>query len=153
MTLQIEVSIEHLRTQMACESLDSSMNLDMFVKIRSLSETEAALGIFTDIGPLVCVNAQMIEEIVPFPEPFVAVLVVALQDFYQSLRLRVFISEDSELFCVGNMLFDLYRSKIKCLSSLNSDSNVRAYIIESIASLSQSLSPDSIFTPSILWFL
>jgi hypothetical protein len=51
------------------------------------------------------------------------------------------------------MLFDLYRSKIKSLSSLNSDHHVRAYIIKRIASLSQSLSPDSIFTPSILWFL
>jgi hypothetical protein len=54
------------------------MNLEMFIKICSLSEAEAALGKFTDIRPLVCVNAQVIEEIVPFPEPFVAVLVIAL---------------------------------------------------------------------------
>ena len=49
----------------------------------------------------------MIKEVVPFPKPFIASFMVALEDLYMSFRPRIFISKNAEVFGVWHMLFDL----------------------------------------------
>lgn len=53
-------------------------------------------------------NAQVVEEIVPLPEMFAALLVVTLKNFYDSLRLRILQTVNSKKFGTGNMLLDLH---------------------------------------------
>ncbi len=61
---------------MATEAFDPIMDLYVFVQVRSLSETKAAIGYRTYVRSLVGVNPQMIKEIVPFSKPLVAVFMV-----------------------------------------------------------------------------
>jgi|LauGreDrversion4_2_1035121.scaffolds.fasta_scaffold116098_1 hypothetical protein len=85
------------------------MNFHMLVQISSLSKAEIAIFESTLIRSLICVNPKMVEEIVPFSEPFVAIFMVTFKDFDKPLRLRIFISENPELFGRWNMLLDLNR--------------------------------------------
>ena len=61
------------------------MHFHMLVQISSLSEAKIAIFESALIRSLVCVNPEMIKEIVPFPEPLVAILVVAFKHFDVSL--------------------------------------------------------------------
>jgi hypothetical protein len=79
----------------------------MFVQICSLSEAEVTVRNRTHVGPFICMNSQMIKEIVPFSKPFVASFVIAFENFYMSFRPRVLISKDTKLFRIWDMLFDL----------------------------------------------
>jgi hypothetical protein len=63
---------------MTAKSFDSSMYFNMFVEIGSLSETEPAIFVRTYIRSLIRVDPEMIKEIMPFPEPFVAALMITL---------------------------------------------------------------------------
>jgi hypothetical protein len=85
------------------------MNFNMFVQIRSLSEAEVAVRNRTDVGPLICMNSQMIKEIVPFSKPFIASLMITFENFDMSFRARVLISKDTKLFCIRHVLFYLNR--------------------------------------------
>ena len=70
--LEIEVSIEHFTTNMATESLDTSMNFYMLIEVSPLCEAKLAILEGTYIWPLVSVNSEVIKKIVPFTEPFIA---------------------------------------------------------------------------------
>ena len=83
------------------------MNFNVLVQIRSLSEAEVAVRDRTDVGPFIRMDSQMIKEIVPFPEPFIASLMITFEDFNMSFRARILIGKDTKLFSVRNMLFDL----------------------------------------------
>lgn len=109
------------------------MNLNMFVQIGTLGEAVIAIWEITCIGPFVCVNAKVVKEIVPLPEPFLATHLIALQDLDEPFGLRVFVWEDTVGIGVWDMLFNLDGVKIECLSWLNSHDHVRIYFIESLA--------------------
>ena len=83
------------------------MNLNMFVEIGTLGEAVIAIWEITCIGSFVGVNAKVIKEVVPFPEPFLATLLVALQDLDKPFWLRIFVGEDPIGIGVWYMLFDL----------------------------------------------
>jgi len=85
------------------------MNFNMLVQIRSLSEAEVTIRNRTDVGPLIRMNSQMIKEIVPFPKPFIASLMITFENFDMSFRPRVLISKDTKLLCIRDMLFYLNR--------------------------------------------
>lgn len=108
-TFKIEVCIEHFTAVIAGESLLASMDFHMLVQICSLSEAETTIWLGTHIGSLISVNAQMVKEIVPLSEPFVAAIVIAFEYSNVSLGLRVFICEDTVLFSCRYMLLDLHR--------------------------------------------
>jgi hypothetical protein len=61
-------------------------------------------------------DSEVIKEVVPLPEPLVAVYLIALQDLYESLRLWVLIREDPVGLSVWHMLLDLDCVKVKSLS-------------------------------------
>ena len=52
----------------------------------------------------------MVEKIVPLSEPFVAALVITLQDLNVTLTARVLVSEDSELLSIWDVLLYLNAS-------------------------------------------
>ena len=95
---------------MATEPLNAPVYLNMFVEVGPLSEAEPAVLVGADVGSLIGVDPEMIEEIVPLPEPLVAVLVVALKDLDVPLASRVLVRKDPEFFGVWHMLLDLYAS-------------------------------------------
>ena len=80
----------------------------MFFLIGNLVEALAAFLNRAYKRLLTSVNSQMIEEIVPLPEPFITVLVITFEDFDVTLASRVLISEDPELLGIGHMLLDLH---------------------------------------------
>jgi len=107
MTLKVEVCIEHPWTMRTAKSLDSSMNFDMFIEICSLSKAESTVREWASIRSLICVNPQMVKEIVPFSEMLSTVIMVTLQNFDISFGLRILKGKDSEFLGCRNMLFDL----------------------------------------------
>ena len=52
----------------AFESLHSSMNLYMFVKVGSLGETVSTVNVWTIVWSFIGVNSKVVEEVVPFAE-------------------------------------------------------------------------------------
>lgn len=104
---EIEVGIKHLLTDVTAESFYSTMDLNVLVQISSLCEAEVAVRNRAHIGSFICMDSQMVEEIVPFSKPFVTSFMVAFKDLNVSLRPRVFIGKDTKLFRIRNMLFYL----------------------------------------------
>lgn len=56
----------------AAKSFDTSMDLDVFVKVRALSKTKLAITLRTFVRPFICVDAQVIEKVMPFSKRFSA---------------------------------------------------------------------------------
>ena len=61
------------------KSLYATVYFYMFIEIGSLSETEGASFMRAHIRSLICVDPQVVEEIVPFPEAFAAVFVITFE--------------------------------------------------------------------------
>lgn len=91
----------------APKSFNPSMNFDMLVQICSLSEAEVAVRDWTYVGSFICVNSQMIKEIMPFPKPFVASFMITFENFYVPFRARILVGKNSKLFGVRNMFLYL----------------------------------------------
>ena len=82
----------------------------MFIEVGSLSERKVTPLFPTFERTLSCVNTQMIEEIMPFLETFVAPSMSAKQLLYNSFGSRVFQLEDQVVSCFGNFtVLDLFR--------------------------------------------
>ena len=62
----------------ATKSFDSFMHFYMFVQVGSLSETKVTTSEATFIRSFVCMDPQVIEEIVPFSKVFVTIFLIAL---------------------------------------------------------------------------
>ena len=81
----------------------------MLIEVGSLSKREMATLFATLKWPLTCVNAQMIEKIVPFLETFVALSMSAKQLLHNSFGFRVFQLEDQVVSCFRNFtVLDLF---------------------------------------------
>jgi len=119
--LEVEVGVEALVAVGALEPLDAPVHLEMLVEVGSLREAEVAIREVTNVGPFVRVNAQVIEEVMPLPEPLVAPCVVALEDLDIPLRSRVLVGEDAVLLSVGDVLLDLDAFQVKVFSGLDLD--------------------------------
>ena len=109
----------------------------MFVKVCLLCEAEITARVLAFIWTLICVNAQMVKEIVPFPEPFVALLVIAFKHLDNALRLRVLISKDTVSFCIRDMLLYLNRPKIKSIALFHRDHDVFRYLKKGLAHIAE----------------
>lgn len=105
--LEVEVSVEHLAADVATEPLHAAVYFYVLIKVGSLCEAKSTVIVRTNIGSLIGVNSQMVKEVVPFSEPFVAALVVALQDLDVTLTPRVLVSKNPELLGGWHMLLDL----------------------------------------------
>ena len=60
------------------------------------------------VRPLSGVDPQVVEEVVPLPEVHWAPRVIALQNFQESLSLRVFKFEDSKRSCGWDMMLAFF---------------------------------------------
>lgn len=83
------------------------MHLNVFVQIRSLSETEVAARDRASVGSFVCMDSKVIEEVVPFSKVLSTVVMVAFKNLYISLGFGVFETKDSESFSSWNVFLDL----------------------------------------------
>lgn len=119
MRFQIEIGIEHSGAVGASKSFNSSMHFHMFIQIRSLSEAESTVGEGAAVGSFICVDPQVVEEVVPLPEMFATVVMVAFQDFDISLRFGILEGKDSEFLGCGHMLFYLDRPQVECVTCLD----------------------------------
>jgi hypothetical protein len=80
-----------------------------------------ALKISALVRPLLGVDSQVVEEVVPFPEHFGAFAMGAAQQPYDSSCLWAFILIDHEILGAWDVLFDTNLVKIKIFSILNSE--------------------------------
>ena len=135
MALEVEVSVKHSRAVRTLESFDSAVNLDVFVKISSLSEAEPAVGEGAGVRPLVCVDSQVVEKVVPFSKVLSAIVVVTLQDLDIPLGLGVLEGEDSEFLGIRNVLFDLDGLQVEGLTSLDVHNDVFRNTLECVTVL------------------
>ena len=119
MALQIEVGVEALLAVWALEPLHAAMDFHVLVQVRSLGETIGTARVVADVGSLVGVDAQMVEEVVPLPEPLVTPFVVAFKDFDEPLRSRVLVREDTELLSIRHVLLNVDRAKIEGVACLD----------------------------------
>lgn len=97
----------------ALESFCSPMDFYMFIQVCLLSEGESAVWIWAQVGSFICVDSQMIKEIVPFPEVFAAVFLITLENLDEAFTLGILESEDSEFLCCWYMFLYLYGSQIE----------------------------------------
>ena len=132
MRLQIEVGEEHAGTVRTCKSPYSLMHFQVFIQICFLSKTKLATFMVTLVRSLISMNSKMIKEIVPFPEMFSTFIVVTLQNFDLSLRLRILESVNPELLCIWHVLPDVHCTQIECLSSLHLYLHIGWYILKCV---------------------
>jgi hypothetical protein len=117
----------------AGEPFYSPVNLNMLVKVCSLSETKVAIGERTSVGSFVGMDPEVIEEVVPFPEMFSAFIMVTLQDLNVSFRFGVLEGEDSEFLSTWYMFLDLHGSQIESFTGLYENGDVVRDVIKGIA--------------------
>ena len=75
-----------------------------------LSEALITVNLLAYKGTLARMNSQVVEEVVPFAEEHVTVLVVALEDLNLAHRARILVLEDAEAASLGHGLVDLDRA-------------------------------------------
>jgi hypothetical protein len=119
-TAEIELGKESSVAVLATKSLLAFMDLHMLVQVSLLSESVVAVKEIALVRPLLGVDSQMVEEVVPLPEYFRAVFVGAAQQPYDSSGLWAFILIDNEVRGAWNVLLYANLVKIKVLSIINS---------------------------------
>jgi len=131
--LEVEISIEHFAAHVTPEALHSPMYLDMLVEVGSLGEAEAAVFEGAHIGALVGVDAQVVEEVVPFTEPLIAAIVITFEHLDVPLASWVLVGEDSELLGVRHMLLDLHTPQVEGAPCFNRDQDFATDFFECLA--------------------
>jgi hypothetical protein len=131
--LEVEIRIEHFAAHVTPEALHASMYFDMLVEVRSLGETESTVLEGAHIGALIGVDAQVVEEIVPFTEPFVAAIVITFEHLDVSLASWVLVGEDSELLGIWHMLLDLHTPQVEGAPCFHGDKDFAADFFECLA--------------------
>ena len=69
---QVEFGIKFTRADGTLKAFLALMELHMLVQVSLLSKTKTTFWICADIWPLICVDSEMIEEVVPLSKHFVA---------------------------------------------------------------------------------
>ena len=85
------------------------MHFYMFIEVSLLCKRQETPLEVTLVRTLICVDPQVIKEIVPLPEVLATVFFIALQNFDDSLGFRILESEYSVFVCRRWVLFNLYR--------------------------------------------
>lgn len=123
-TGEIELGKESPLTVVAGESLLALMDLHVLVQVSLLGESVVAIWEIALVRPLLGVDSEMVEEVVPLPEHFGAVAVGAAEQPYDSSSLWAFILIDDEVLCTWDVLLDVDLIQVKVLSMLHSNSVV-----------------------------
>ena len=128
--LEVEVCIEHFPAHVTPEALHTPMYFDMLVEVSSLGEAESAVFEGAHVGALIGVDAKVVEEVVPFTEPFIAAFVITFEHFDVPLASWVLVGEDSELLGVRHMLLDLHTPQVEGAPCLHCDQDFAADFFE-----------------------
>jgi len=131
--LEVEIRIEHFAAHVTPKALNTSMYFDMLVEVRSLGEAESTVLERTHVGALIGVDAQVVEEIVPFTEPFIAAIVITFEHLNVPLASRVLVGEDSELLGIRDMLLDLHSPQVEGAPCFHRDQDFAADFFECLA--------------------
>lgn len=131
-TLEVEVCVKHPRAMRALEPLLATVHFNMLVEVSLLSEAKLAALVGTVVGPFVGVDPQVIEEVVPFPKMFSAIVEIAFQDLDIPLRLGVLEREDAEFFSTGHVLLDLNGLEVEGLACLHMHCDVFSDTLECV---------------------
>ena len=119
------------------EPFDSSMYLNMFVKVGFLREWQPTVWVLAHIGPFISMNPKVVKEVVPFAELFAAIFVVTFQHLDVAFGLGILESEYSELFAGWRMLFNLHRSQVKVAAILDKDWHIIWDTFEGITTIAK----------------
>lgn len=115
--------VEAARTVFADELLSPGVHNQVFVQVGLLGETLHAAGLLADEGPLLCVDAKMVEEVVPLAEEHCAPFVVTLEDFNVSLGAWVLVPKHSESSGGRYFFFNFDGAEIKVAAILHMDTS------------------------------
>ena len=110
-------SIENWFAQFALPLLFLSMYCQMFGQISLLSERLRAGDFRATERSFASVNSQMVKKVMPFSEVLSAIREVAFQNFYLTLRTRIFVLENSKISCFRNLIFYFNRRKVKIFAT------------------------------------
>ena len=88
------------------------MNFHVFVQVCFLCESLLTVIVRAYKGSFSCMYPKMIEEVVPLSEVHFASLVIAFEDFYESVCSRVLILKHLEIFGLWNRFLNLKLLKI-----------------------------------------
>jgi hypothetical protein len=131
--LEVEIRIEHFAAHVTPEALYASMYFNMLVEVGSLGEAESTVLEGAHVGALIGVNAQVVEEIVPFTEPFVAAIVITFEHLDVPLASWVLVSEDSELLSIWHMLLDLHTPQVEGAPCFHRDQDFATHFFKCLA--------------------
>jgi hypothetical protein len=144
--LEVEVCIEHFTAHVTPKALNTSMYFDMLVEVGSLGEAKSTVLEGAHVGALIGVYAQVVEEIVPFTEPFVAAIVITFEHLDVSLASRVLVGENSEFLGVRHMLLDLHTPQVEGASCFHCDQDFPADFLKCLAYASQGFGSHLMFS-------
>ena len=68
----------------ALEAPRTLVDFHVLVQVCSLGESEATIGVRAIVRSFVCMNSQVVEEVVPFTKMLTTVSVIAFKYFYDS---------------------------------------------------------------------
>lgn len=113
---KVELGEETALAVFTSESLLSLMDFHVLVKVSLLSEGMTTLWESAFIRPLLGVDSEMVEEVVPFPEDLGAFGVSAAEKSNYSSSLWVFVLINDEVLGAWNVFFNSYLVEIKIFS-------------------------------------
>lgn len=119
--VKVELGEETSVADLASESLVTSVDLNMLVKVSFLSERQTATWVVALVWSLVGVDTEMVKEVVPFSEHFSASLMSAAQESDHSSSVWASVFNDNKVLGFWNVLVDSNLVEIKFLSILNDD--------------------------------
>lgn len=131
--LEVEIRIEHFAAHVTPEALYASMYFNMLVEVGSLGEAESTVLEGAHVRALIGMDAQVVEEIVPFTEPFVAAIVITFEHLDVPLASWVLVGEDSELLGIWHMLLDLHTPQVEGAPCFHRDQDFAADFFECLA--------------------
>ena len=75
--IEVKVCVEFSTTMIAAKPFDSAMYFYMFIEVSSLSEAKSTIIKRALVLPFICMNSQVVKEIVPLSKMLSTVFVIA----------------------------------------------------------------------------
>jgi hypothetical protein len=117
--VQVELGEEPSLAELASKPLVAIVDLHVLVQVRLLSKSVVAIRERALVWPLLGVDAQVVEEVVPLPEHLSALAMSARQKSDDSPSLWALVFKYYKVFRRRNMLFDAYLIQVEFFSFEN----------------------------------
>lgn len=119
--VKVELSEETSLAVLTSESPLALVDLHMLVQIGFLGERVSAVREVAMVWPLLGVDPQMVEEVVPLPEHLVALAISAAEKSHDSTSLGALALIDDELLGAWDVLLDANLLQVIVLSHFDRD--------------------------------